>query len=405
MNTTAPTTAVSNWLQPLRPVLDPADRLDWQRLAALETELDNVLGWFPIGPQLPAGPQRSDRLRAIRVELAARGYLDTDTSPALFALLTQFVCGYRDIDLRDATGLGHGALIARYGSPAAWQQWIPRLRAGELAGIAMTEPQGGSRPAAARTRAVTAPDGTWLISGRKSWISRLSEAAVFVVFFRAPDGSLAAAAVDATEAGLRRQPVAPTGLAGWSWGILDLDCVPVRADDVLHGDAIALLRTHFASYRPLVAATALGGAAAVFDEVVTSLTHRHTCGEVARLWDSALVTIGRVHAQLITALLGTVIAAHMAEAGHEHAERWGAVMKAHGVDTASQAAAELTLLLGASGFRSDSHVAKVRRDLNGLLYADGIHDSLYRAAGKQHTAHSDTTDSIPHRLTALPASA
>ncbi|WP_169335967.1 acyl-CoA dehydrogenase family protein [Nocardia tenerifensis] len=382
-------------------MLDPADRLDWERLAFLEAELDNVLDSFPLGPQLPAGAQRSDRLRSIRVELANRGHLDAGTDPALFALLTQFVCGYRDIDLRDATGLGHGALIARHGSKATQHRWMNRLMSGGLAGIAMTEPHGGSRPAAARTCAVVAPDGTWLVSGRKTWISRLTEAVVFVVSFRTPDGHLVAAAVDAVEPGLRRQLITPAGLAGWSWGTLDLECVPIRADDVLSGDAMVLLRRHFAGYRPLVAATALGGAAAVFDQVVANLTSRYTSGEVARLWDSALATVGRAHAQLTTALLGTVIAAHMAEAGNAHAERWGAVMKAHGIDTANQVAAELTLLLGASGFRSDSHVAKVRRDLNGLLYADGIHDSLYRAAGKRHTAHPNAAESTPYPFGAL----
>ncbi|GAB3452570.1 hypothetical protein [Actinophytocola sediminis] len=59
-------------------------------------------------------------------------------------------------------------------------------------------------------------------------------------------------------------------------------------------------------------------------------------------------------------------------------------MKAHGVDTANSTAAELALLLGAAGFRADSQTVKARRDLSGLLYADGIHDSLYRTAGKHH---------------------
>jgi hypothetical protein len=31
-------------------------------------------------------------------------------------------------------------------------------------------------------------------------------------------------------------------------------------------------------------------------------------------------------------------------------------------------------------------LAKARRDLNGLLYADGIHDSLYRTVGRTVTA-------------------
>lgn len=156
---------------------------------------------------------------------------------------------------------------------------------------------------------------------------------------------------------------------------------------------MTLLREHFAGYRPLVTMTALGGAAAVFDAVTTGLTMRQAAGDLPRLRDSALVTIGRAHPRLVTALLGAMVASHLAGAGHEDAELWGAAMKAHGVDAADQTAAELALLLGAIEFRADSRIAKVRRDLNGLLYADGIHDSLYRVAGKRHTA--DQAGAVP----------
>jgi alkylation response protein AidB-like acyl-CoA dehydrogenase len=398
--------AMMAWLRPLRPVLDPADQIDWTRLTALAAALDETLVDHPVGADLPAGAERSRRLRAIRHELAQRGHIDTAGGPMPFQVLAQFVCGYRDIDLRDATGLGHGLLIARHGSPQARQQWIPRLLAGELAGIAITEPHGGSRPAETRTRAVTGSNGICLVTGRKVWISRLTEAAVFVVFFRGPDGRLAAAAVDATEPGLSRQSIPPTGLAGWTWGILDLDAVPVRPDDVLHGDGLALLRKHFAGYRPLVTATALGGAAAVFDTVTAGLIARQATGDLPRLRDTALVTLGRAHAQLVTALLGAVVASHLADTGHDDAELWSAAMKAHGIDAANSAAAELELLLGAAGFRADCQTAKIRRDLNGLLYADGIHDSLYRTAGKHHTTDQDTAVPAPRgRLESVPMTA
>ncbi|MBB5801264.1 alkylation response protein AidB-like acyl-CoA dehydrogenase [Saccharothrix ecbatanensis] len=389
MNATALGEAVAGWLRPLHPVLDPADRVDWTRLEALATALDETLAAYPVGGDLPAGAERSRRLLAVRRELAVRGHIDTRNH--LFRVFAQFVCGYRDIDLRDATGLGHGVLIARHGSPQTRRAWLPHLLAGELAGIAVTEPHGGSRPAATRTRAVVAADGTWLVSGRKTWISRLAEASVFLLFFRAPDGRLAAAAMDATAPGLHRQPVPPTGLAGWTWGILDLDAVPVRPQDVLHGDGMMVLREHFAGYRPLVTATALGGAAAVFDTVTATLAARQATGDLPRLRDSALITLGRTHAQLVTALLGAAAASHLADAGHENAELWGAATKAHGVDTADSAAAELALLLGAAGFRADCLTAKTRRDLGGLLYADGIHDSLFRAAGRHHTTTRDDT--------------
>ncbi|SDD73615.1 acyl-CoA dehydrogenase family protein [Actinokineospora iranica] len=371
--------AIGLWLNPLRGVLDPAGTVDWTRLDELDAALDDVLAAHPVSPDLPPGPERSHRLRQVRRVLVAEGGFGDQ--PPLWQLLAQFVCGYRDIDLRDATGLGHARLIARHGTAPTRARWLPRLLAGELAGVAITEPHGGTRVTETRTHAVAGTDGWWLLSGRKCWISRLTEALVFVVFFRDPHGRLAVAAVDATDPGLRRTPVLPSGLAGWSWGVLDLHQVRVHPDDVLIGDAMALLREHFAVYRPWVTATAIGGASAVFDTVTTALAAR----DIDRTRDNALITIGRAHAQLATALMGCAVAEHLAEQGHHAAETWGAATKAHGVDTAHAAAAELALLVGAAGFRHDSPIAKTRRDLAGLLFADGIHDSLYRSAGRHHT--------------------
>jgi alkylation response protein AidB-like acyl-CoA dehydrogenase len=166
--------AIGTWLRPVRSVLDPADHVDWDQLAAMETELDAVLTAHPV--DLPAGAERSRRLQAVREAMVERGFLVTTIHPPLYGVLAQFICGYRDIDLRDAVTLGHGELIAEYGRPTVRHRWVPRIAAGELAGIAITEPHGGSRPAAARTRAMPGPGGTWLLRGRKTWISRLTEA-------------------------------------------------------------------------------------------------------------------------------------------------------------------------------------------------------------------------------------
>ena len=45
--------AIGTWLRPVRRVLDPTDEGDWDRLAAMETELDAVLAAHPI--DLPDG--------------------------------------------------------------------------------------------------------------------------------------------------------------------------------------------------------------------------------------------------------------------------------------------------------------------------------------------------------------
>ncbi|ATE54711.1 acyl-CoA dehydrogenase family protein [Actinosynnema pretiosum] len=236
-----------------------------------------------------------------------------------------------------------------------------------------------------RTVARPGPAGTWLVSGRKTWISRLTEARVFAVLLRVPDGRLRVAAVDAAEPGLRRLPLPPAGLAGWSWGVLELDRVPLRPAQLLDGDGTSLLRAHFAAYRPLVTATALGAAAAVLDTTAAHLVDRRARGEVPRLRDTALHALGRAHARLCSALLATANAALLAEGGDPDAESWGAATKAHGVDTAVEVVAELVPLLGAAGVRADGQVAKTRRDLEGLRCADGVHDSLYLAAGTRRT--------------------
>ena len=67
---------------------------------------------------------------------------DGFSKPAVTQTLMQFICGYHDADLRDATGLGHGRLIALHGTTPAREQSLPRLVAGEVPGIAIAEPIG-----------------------------------------------------------------------------------------------------------------------------------------------------------------------------------------------------------------------------------------------------------------------
>lgn len=74
--------------------------------------------------------------------------------------------------------------IEAYGSQAQKSQWLPRMISGQtVAGIAMTEPSGGSDLAQLRTRAVRTGDG-WELSGGKIFISNGQIADLFVVAAR-----------------------------------------------------------------------------------------------------------------------------------------------------------------------------------------------------------------------------
>lgn len=376
------------WLAPLRELLPAVEPADWARLEHLDTLLGSLVEGCP-----PTGhPGRSAALLEVRRCLAGHGYAtapqpapDLAGRAAVVQALAQFVSGWHDLDLRDATGAGHGALIRHATCPRTRRRWSARLAAGELVGIAVTERQGGSRIQEITTRASAATGGRWLLSGEKVWISRLCEAAGLVVFFRDPDGNISAALVDAAAPGLDRQPLPPAGLAGWSWGVLSLHQVPVDPDTDLIGEAghgLEVFRDHFAAFRPLVTATALGTAAGVHTTVTATLAARLNSGTLPRVRDHTLIALGHGHAALTACLLATLATATLTAAGHPDGEAWARAGKAYGVDTAIAVVDQLVPLIGAAGFTATSPLAKDRADLAALRYADGIHDSLYRSAGR-----------------------
>jgi alkylation response protein AidB-like acyl-CoA dehydrogenase len=378
-----------DWLQPLQPLLPELTGHDWARLDRLDTYLDQLNT-----KRLASGLAiRAEYLLEVRRRLASIGYatltlpvVDGGTGrPAILQALAQFVCGWHDLDLRDATGLGHGALVLDATSRAVRDGWLPRIGAGDLIGIAATERHGGSRIQEITTRAVPTAGRRWLISGEKVWVSRLTEAHGLVVFFRNPDEQISAAIVSATAPGLSREPIAPAGLAGWSWGVLRMDQVPIDPSAELigpPGTGLSIFREHFARYRPLVTATAIGAAAGVHSAVAQALAARVRVGMLPRVRDNALITLGRAHAALLASLLGTLATVRLGEAGDPRASLWARIGKAHGVDAARAATDELVPLIGAAGFAAASPLSKARADLAALCYADGIHDSLYRSGGK-----------------------
>ncbi len=80
--------------------------------------------------------------------------------------------------------------IYLFGSEEQKQKYLPKLATGEYIGcFGLTEPDGGSDPAAMRTRARSC-DGGYKISGEKQWISNSPIADVFVVWAKNDEGKI-----------------------------------------------------------------------------------------------------------------------------------------------------------------------------------------------------------------------
>ena len=161
------------------------------------------------------------------------------------------------------------------------------------------------------------------------------------------------------------------------------------------GSGLAIFHQHLAGFRPLVTATALGTAAGVHGVVADALAARRDVGILPRIRDNALITLGRTHAEITASLLAALTASRLAAAGHPAAGLLARLGKAAGIDTAVQAVTDVAPLIGASGFQRGHPVAKARADLTGLLYADGIHDSLYSSGGVTLLASAGTHTPAP----------
>ncbi|TYL53063.1 acyl-CoA dehydrogenase family protein [Agromyces mariniharenae] len=133
--------------------------------------------------------------------------------------------------------------IRRYGSEEQKQRWLPGMAKGELIGcFALTEPQGGSDPAAMTT--VARRDGDeWVLDGAKRWIGLASIADVAVVWVRVEEpafGEGGAAVrgflVPTTTAGFTATPI--EGKLSMRASVqcdVELDGVRVPADAILPG--------------------------------------------------------------------------------------------------------------------------------------------------------------------------
>ncbi|MET4782975.1 acyl-CoA dehydrogenase family protein [Glaciihabitans sp. UYNi722] len=78
--------------------------------------------------------------------------------------------------------------IAKFGSEDQKKTWLPAMASGQVVGcFALTEPTGGSDPAAMTTRAER--DGAdWIITGDKRWIGLASLATIAIVWAQTAEG-------------------------------------------------------------------------------------------------------------------------------------------------------------------------------------------------------------------------
>jgi acyl-CoA dehydrogenase family protein 9 len=141
------------------------------------------------------------------------------------------------LDAHQALGL-RGLVL--FGTEAQKQRYLPRLARGEaIAAFAMSERGAGSDAAAIQTRAERQPDGSYRVSGSKSWVTNGGFADVFMVFARtspAEEGNkprITAFLVERGEGVSSGPDLAKLGARGSSTADVTFDGVRAPAENVV----------------------------------------------------------------------------------------------------------------------------------------------------------------------------
>ncbi|OGY45171.1 MAG: hypothetical protein A2744_00810 [Candidatus Buchananbacteria bacterium RIFCSPHIGHO2_01_FULL_44_11] len=340
---------VETWLEPVKPMLVTwVQPKDWQLLSSFERSLSEISHDKSKGQPLQAKSLLASEYGMVDVERKLGGL---DRSPLVQALI-QFICGYHDLDYRDVAHVGHGRMIILHGSQRQQKLWMPKLASGSLVGIAATEAHGGSKIQATKTIA-RKNGGKHLLSGEKVYISRIKEAAVFIVFFKfEKDETLSAALIDIARKGVAIETWEPMGLRGWSWGKVVFENTPLTELEVLgaRGQGTAIFKEHFVYYRPMVAMTTLGVAAAVLDRTMDHINQRRARRDIAEPRDTCLESVGHHCAAINAGILSALCAVVQNVENSPNSSLWSRMTKAWSVEQAYHTVSELALFMGAAGF-------------------------------------------------------
>jgi alkylation response protein AidB-like acyl-CoA dehydrogenase len=180
------------------------------------------------------------------------------------------------------TGLAITPLLC-FGTEAQKANYLPGLVSGETAGAyALSESGSGSDALGAKARAMRQPDGSFLLSGEKMWLTNGGFADFFIVFAKVDNTDFTAFLVERAFPGVSNgKEEHKMGLHGSSTTPLILQDVKVPAENVLgeigKGHKVAFNVLNYGRFK--LAAMSSGGARGVVGEAAKYAAERRQFGQ------------------------------------------------------------------------------------------------------------------------------
>ncbi len=207
--------------------------------------------------------------------------------------------------------------ILTHGTEEQKQKYVRAIADGsQIGAFALTEPQSGSDATAMRCRAVKQADGTFVINGKKSWITSGPVAKYFVLFaMTEPEKGargITAFLVDGERAGLHRGKTEPKlGIRASATCEIEFADYVARPEEVLgeegHGFKIAM--SVLDAGRIGIASQAIGIGRAAYEATLQYVRERNAFGQPIGAFQMTQAKIADMKCKLDSALLLTLRAA------------------------------------------------------------------------------------------------
>ncbi|EAR23697.1 butyryl-CoA dehydrogenase [marine actinobacterium PHSC20C1] len=279
------------------------------------------------------------------------------------------------------------AYLARHGSSEQKDRWLRPALAGDLiTAWALTEPDAGSDVRAIRTR-VSRDGDTFILNGRKTFITNGPTAGAIGVVARQSDDRFAVFVVEAGDEGFECERVLEKlGCRSSQVGELVFDNVRLDESRRLsppEGSSIEAILDVLIRGRVLIAAASLGVASAAFDMGLAYAKEREAFGRPIGRFQEISMKFAEADARIAAARLLTYRAAHLCDTRDAVPIRECAQAKLIASETALWVVDQMMRVFGGMGFMRGSPIERLYRDVRYFQIVEGTTEIQHRILAKE----------------------
>lgn len=339
-------------MRPLARDLDENPRFERELFARV-----GALGFFGMRYPEPEGSSADVMSYVLAVEELAWGCLSVAMACAMQSLMgTYFLHKFLSGELRE-------------------QLFAPALRGEKVACICMTEPDAGSDLGAISTRAVQR-DGTWYLSGCKTWITSAPIADMFTVFASTGEKKLGVFLVERSAPGVEvGRAISKMGVRAALTSEVFFDDAPARCALGEPERGMSYLKEILAEIRLMTAALALGVARAAFEDACAYAGERKQFGRPIAAFQAVAIHLSDMAVDLEAARQLTRWAAWRSDQGLPNAHE-ASMAKLFASEAAVRICDKAARVMASYGYARDYPVERYLRDVRFTLIGGGTSEIL-----------------------------